>query len=310
MRRSVDLIRKAFEHQNPDRLPRGELWLGTELFQKAQLKDNVEGHLKLRNHLGMDLLFLPLVAPRISNPVLGYRYFSLDEVQEAVKISALFVGVIIDGPFQRLVEKQGLVSLLKAWRKNEQVIIQEYKKEAAEVNILITQCLRLKVGAVVIADDLAWKDSTYFNPDDLKGLLTHFYAKAVTRIHAGGAYALFHSCGNINGVIPQLTACGFDGLAACQTQCSDLTLLKKEYGSKLTFLAGIEADLLETEPLTLSQRRKFAKRVNSLAKGGGFILCSSCGLYSSNFLESLPKLYRLAEESLTLLNRNQGLIHF
>lgn len=303
MRRSVDLVRKAFEHQSPDRLPRGELWLGTELFQKAQLEDNLEGHLKLRNQLGMDLLFLPLLAPRIPNPVLGYRYFSLDEVQEAVKLSALFVGVVINGPFQRLVEKKGLVFLLKAWKKNKQVIIQDYKKEAAEVEILITQCLKLKVGAVVIADDLAWKDSTYFNPNDLKGVLTPFYTKAVTQIHAEGAYALFHSCGKINGLIPRLTVCGFDALAACQSQCLDLTLLKKEYGSKLTFLAGIEADLLEPESLTLSQRRKFAKRVNALAKGGGFILCSSCGLYSSNFLESLPKLYRLAEESLTKLNR-------
>jgi len=299
MKRSIGLVRKAFEHQNPDPFPRGELWLGTELFQKAQLADNLEGHLELRSKLRMDLLFLPILAPNISTTEHGYRHFSLDEVEEAVKISDLFVGVVIDGPFQRLVEKRELISILSKWSKNKQEVINEIKREAREVETLINQCLELRVSGVVIADDLAWKGSTYFKPNESKRLLTPFYSEVVARIHAQGAYALFHSCGDISELLFELISCGFDGLAACESHCIDLISLKKEYGSQLTFLAGIEADLLETYSLSLSQKREFAKRVKTLAQGGGFILCSSCGLYSSKFIERLPKLYRLAEESLT-----------
>ncbi len=296
MNRAVERVKGAFGHQDQDCLIRGELWLGKTPFQEARLDDDLKGHLKLRSRLGMDLLFLPLLMPYLPPAIMDYRRFSLVEVGEAVETSDLFVSVIVDGPFQKLTEKKGLLPLLTELKENEPVVAQSLNEEAAVVLDIITECIRLKVGAVVIADDLAHQHSTYISPVYSRRLLTPFYSKAVARIHDASAYALFHSCGNITGLLPQLVACGFDGLAACQSQCLDLITLKKEYGSQLTFLAGIDADLLETESLTGSQKKEFGRRVMSLAQGGGFILGSSCGLYSRNSLQRLRELYGIAEE--------------
>ncbi len=166
---------------------------------------------------------------------------------------------------------------------------------------IIERCLKLNVGAVVIADDLAYQQSTYLNPDILRRLLFPLYAEATKQIHSGNAYALLHSCGNITALVPQLVSCAFDGLAACQNQCLDLISLKKEYGSRLTILAGIDADLLDAGTLSESQKIEFSRRVETLAQGGGFVLSSSCGLYSSHALERLKELYGIADESLTHL---------
>ena len=138
-----------------------------------------------------------------------------------------------------------------------------------------------------MADDLAYQHSTYISPGDSEKLLGPLYSDVVAGIHAGGAYALFHSCGNITALLPQLVESGFDCLAACQDQCLDLVSLKRVYGSQLTFLSGMYADVLEAESLTASQKEEFVKRVISLAQGGGFILSSSCGLYSLNSLQRL-----------------------
>lgn len=296
MDNSVDTVKKAFEHRFTGRPPRGELWLGTDLFKNANLEDNLEGHLKLIKRLGQDLLCLPISHDISMNKSLGYRYFSLKELEEASKISDLFIIAVIDGPFQRLAEKKGLVKILISWKRERHAVLKEYEKERAEVDILIKRCLELSVDAVIIADDVAGERSPFVDPDDIQDLFSPFYTQAVSEIHRGHSYALFHSCGNITMVIPQLIAYGFDGLAAVQHRTNDLISLKKQYGSRLTLMAGIDAEILEAGEMSISGLKAYERLILSLTPGGGFIICSCSGLYSGDFLERIQKLYRITDE--------------
>ncbi|MBW1829356.1 MAG: hypothetical protein JRI74_08035 [Deltaproteobacteria bacterium] len=290
-------VEKIFRHQISDRIPRTELWLGTAILKKAGLEDDLNGHLALRKRLGMDLLFLPVSMDTPFNATLGYRYFTLDEVKEASETSDLFFGVVMDGPFQRMVEKKGLITVLTDWMRNRQGIEECYQKEAAGVIELIQNCLDLNVGAVVIADDIAADKAAYLNPVESKELFMPFYSEAVTQIHERNAYALLHSCGNFSAYIPELINSGLDGLAACQSDCMDLLSLKKNYGSELVFMAGIEADLFHSNSLTRHMKQSLENLLKKLSQGGGFILCSSCGMYDVDFLSKLQEIYRLADDA-------------
>lgn len=296
MNSAIERVKTVFGHGEQRNLVRAELWLGRSPFQEFQLDDSLEGHLSLRHRLGMDILFLPLSVPGFSASPMDYRRFSVAEVEEAVKISDLFVAVILDGPFQRLVDKQGLIPLLAGFKDDKEAVSRRFDEEAADLEVILKQCLELNVGAVVVADDLAYQQSTYMSPDAYEKLLGPLYSNVVAEIHTKGAYALFHSCGNITGLLSQLVAYGFDGLAACQDQCLDLVSVKKLYGDRLTFLAGMDADVLEVESLTAARKKEFGRRLKLLAKGGGFILSSSCGLNSLNSLQRLQELYHVAEE--------------
>jgi hypothetical protein len=64
-------------------------------------------------------------------------------------------------------------------------------------------------------------------------------------------------------------------------------------------MAGIEAEVLEARELSLSTAAEFERLVQSLASGGGFILCSSSGLYVGDFLTRVQELYRIADEVCT-----------
>ena len=296
---AIDTVIKAFEHRSPSPPPRGELWLGTELLKKANLEDTLEGHRALIKLLGQDILCLPISTERKMNEALGYRYFDVQALAEASGIDDLFVMALIDGPFQRLAEKRGLMNVLTGWRRERHGFKKTYEQERTSVDLLIRESLELPIGAVVVADDVAGERAPFMGPDDLQELCSSFYNQAVSEIHSGHAYALLHSCGNITRLIPHLVSYGFDGLAAIQHRTNDLIALKKLYGSSLTFMAGIEAEVLEAEELSSPDREEYEKIIRTLAPEGGFIICSCSGLYSGAFLERVRELYRIADTQYT-----------
>lgn len=296
MDHSVNIVKKAFEHQPGGRLPRGELWLGTDLLRKANLKDNLQGHLALVEQLGQNILCLPLSDHLSMNKAAGYRTFRLKDLEEASRMKAFFLGALIDGPFQRLVDKKGLMTILTEWKREGHGVAKDYEKERIEVDLLIKRCLEFPVDAIIIADDLAGEHSPFVDPHDIQTLFSPFYTQAVSEIHRRHCYALFHSCGNITRLIPQLVSYRFDGLAAIQHRPNDLISIKEKYGSGLTLMAGIEPAMLVAREMPSDGLKEYERLLRTLSPGGGFILCSSSGLYSGDFIERIQELYRIADE--------------
>lgn len=289
------MIKDVFFLTPQDRLLKGELWLGRDLLKRAGLEDNLKGHLKMIDLLGQDILCLPISRERSFRNTLGYRYYNLRELEEAIKLRAFNSMVLIDGPFQRLVEKVGLMKILTQWKREKNEFLKELEKEEKEILMLINYCLELSADAVIIADDLAGENSTLVNPKDIDEIFSQFYIRAVSEIHQGKSYALFHSCGNIRLIIPQLVLYGFDGLAGIQHRSNDLIAIKEKYGPTLKLMAGIDSEIIEVKELSSQALKEYERIIRSLVRGGGFILSSSTGLYSGDFLERIKELYRIAD---------------
>ena len=60
------------------------------------------------------------------------------------------------------------MKILNGWKRGKYEFAKEYKKERAEVDILIERCLELSVDAVIIADDLAGERSPFVDPTILR----------------------------------------------------------------------------------------------------------------------------------------------
>lgn len=288
-------VKAAFQHLQTEPLPKGELWLGADILRKAGLEDNLEGRLHLVKRLKHQMICLSTAREPFMNEAFGYQYFSVSAIQEVLDRTDLFVMAVIDGPFQRLVGKKGLMKVLTGWGSERETFLKAYENERVDVEHLLDRCLERAVHGVVIADDLAGDQATFFHPLDIKRFSFPFYDRAVSKIHEAHAFALFHSCGNISKIMPQLFSHGFDGLAAVQDRTNDLVSLKARYGSQLVLMAGIEGEILNKEALSPSDLENLGGRLHSLSQGGGFILSSSCGLYSGRFLERIWEIYRLFE---------------
>ncbi|EFK11124.1 conserved hypothetical protein [delta proteobacterium NaphS2] len=285
-------ITAALHHHPTAPIPKGELWLGADILQMAGYEDSLNGRVRLIKHLEQDMLCLPTDMTSYRHKMLGYRYFTVSAVKEALAATDLFVMAVIDGPFQRLVEKEGLMAVFGGWVRDREDVLKAYENERKHVLNLLADCLEYAVHGVVIADDLAGDTATFLDPVEIDKHFSHFYIQAVSEIHSGNAVALFHSCGNISKLIPQLIGHGFDGLAAVQDRANDLLQLKTQYGSRLVLMAGIEGEILAQNELSLSDLEKLKERCHFMARDGGFILSSACGLYAGGFLERIKKIYR------------------
>ena len=115
--------------------------------------------------------------------------------------------------------------------------------------------------------------------------------------HSWKDYCLPDSEEEASEIIDDLINCRFDGLAGCEPECLDLISLKKTFGSKITFMTGIQADLLYADRLTLTQKHSFIKTIDALGENGGFVLCSATGVSSAKALERLKDLYQWADEA-------------
>ncbi len=281
-------------YQNDKRIPRGEMWLGHGLFRDLGWKDDLESRLRLCHDLAMDIVFLPVASLHPHNHLFNYRFFSPDDLRHLVTRShGLLAGAIIDGLFQQLSQKMGLQRLLHQWLTPG--IAETLHKGAIEVGQLISACLECKPDALVIADDIAYHRSTFVNPRDLEPLYT-FYRDWVQQAHEQGIPVLFHSDGNLSDISSNLLACGFDGLAACQLEYLEPSVLREQYQSRLVLLAGIPDNLIETEELDLSHKKQFAELLADLSSAGHLVLCSAGGLSSARDLGKLRTLYRWADE--------------
>jgi len=304
MNDSKNAVKKAFEHRPSARVPRGEVWVGTTVLRQAELEDNVAGHAAFCRQMGMDLVVLPLAEEARRDEIQGYRYFTLEEIRTLSEIKDLFTAVIVDGPFQRLTQDKGLMEIFTLWARDRAQFLSGYTRETIGVENLIRNACEFGLDAVIIADDIASEKNTYFSPKEIRKTFIPFYLKISTLVHhQGKARALFHSCGNFGALIPDLLDCGFDGLAACQDSALDLASLKQREGPRLTLIAGIDAELLQAPLLDASRKDAFSKLVGTISRKGGFILSSSCGLYSPDFLERLRELYILADAQLSESNR-------
>lgn len=300
-------VREVIAHRSIRLLPRGELWLGTDCLSRAGFTNTLENHFRLVAQLGLDMICLPVTDDISDKPALGYRYFEYTGLKAAVRHSDRFVTAVLDGPFQELVNRMGLRGVLTSWVRKRQEMMRAYEMEQAKVLGLARRCLDQGVHALVIADDLAADQAPFISPKDIEVLCTSFYTQAVTAIHEATASAFLHSCGNLTLLIPLIKAWGFDGLAAVQHRAIDLTTLHQAFDSKLTVMAGIEADLLASDFPPPGALNEFERIVGTLAPRGGLILSSCCGLYSGDFLSRIEKIYAIADH-LTMNPSSPGVL--
>ena len=286
-----DHVRAAFEHRAPIRLPRGELWIGSQVFKDLQTADDVDGHLHLCRDMGMDIVSLPVGADRSSDS--GYRLFVPADLRRAAG-SDLFVAAVISGPFQRIVDEKGLQYALADVARDAAEAAGAGAREAAEAVRLVEACVENGADAVVIAEDMAYDAGSFFAASNLDQVIYPSLGVLAESIHRCGAIAVFHSCGRIASIVPAIVSLGFDGLS-CQPECLDLAAVKKAHGDRLTLLTGVSRDLLDSDSVSAAQSERFRRLLSVLGEGGGFILSSSSGLHSSRMLISLRALYHLAD---------------
>jgi uroporphyrinogen decarboxylase len=104
----------------------------------------------------------------------------------------------------------------------------------------------------------------------------------------------FHSDGNMEEVLPDLIAIGFNMINPIQPECMDVDYIKKRYGKDFTLHGTIS--IQQTLPFgTIEDVRREAENRVALGKeDGGIIIAPSNHVQADTPLENLLEIYRVA----------------
>ncbi|MGA2257387.1 MAG: uroporphyrinogen decarboxylase family protein [Thermoguttaceae bacterium] len=113
--------------------------------------------------------------------------------------------------------------------------------------------------------------------------------------HSHGVKFMFHSCGAVRELIPDLIALGVDILNPIQPAAAGMAPegLKRDYGEKLCFHGGIDIQYLLPLESAETVRAEVRRRVEILGKGGGYILAPSHNLQQDISTKNIRAMYDL-----------------
>ena len=143
-------------------------------------------------------------------------------------------------------------------------------------------------------DDMGYKGSPFFSPEDYRNLLKPYHKRAVDWAHERGMVTEMHSCGFIEPLLPDVVDIGLEMLNPLEIKAGmDPNRLKALYGDKLAFHGGINAQLWDD----IDRVKAEMERIIPLMKeGGGYVFASDHSIPNSVSFETMTEISRLAHE--------------
>jgi uroporphyrinogen-III decarboxylase len=127
----------------------------------------------------------------------------------------------------------------------------------------------------ICGTDFGTQDSQFCSAEDFNELYAPYYKKINGWIHRHTTWKTFkHTCGSINPLLPALIEAGFDIINPVQINARDMdaAMLKREYGSQVTFWGG-GVDTQKVLPFGTPDevKKQVLAQCEILSRDGGFV---------------------------------------
>ncbi len=144
---------------------------------------------------------------------------------------------------------------------------------------------------VEMGDDLGTQGGPLISPATYRALLKPAHADLIRAIkaHSPRVRVMYHTCGSIRRFLPDLVEIGVDILNPIQVAAKgmDPAIIKAEYGDRLCFLGGVDAQHLLPAGRPDEVREEVRVRIEQLGPGGGYILAPSHNIGDDVPLENI-----------------------
>ncbi|MHB1160339.1 MAG: uroporphyrinogen decarboxylase family protein [Chloroflexota bacterium] len=131
------------------------------------------------------------------------------------------------------------------------------------------------VGAIWVAEDIAYSEGLMISPRYLREYLFPWYGRIGDLCRARGLPYIHHSDGRLYQVIDDLIHCGVRALHPIEPKAMDIVGLKRRYGHRLCLCGNIDLGYTLTLGSPQEVEAEVKQRIHDLAPGGGYCLGSS-----------------------------------
>lgn len=105
---------------------------------------------------------------------------------------------------------------------------------------LIRQWAEMGADAVFLTDDWGTQTSLMLSLEMWRSFFADAYRTVFQEIHRRGMDVMFHSCGNVTAIVPDLIALGVDVIDPIQPGAMDQEEVARQFGGRVSFCGGID----------------------------------------------------------------------
>ncbi len=121
-----------------------------------------------------------------------------------------------------------------------------------------------------IYGDMGYRNATLFSPAIYRELLQPQHTRLCRFLHDNGKYAILHSCGKVEAILPYIIEAGFDALQPIEAKTGmDVRVFKETYGNKITFFGNIDVRKLSGTRADIEE--EISSKLPIAMRGGGYM---------------------------------------
>jgi uroporphyrinogen decarboxylase len=293
---SKERVLAAIGHKGADRIPRGEIVVDDSVVRSFLGCEEVgfDEQLRFVSTLGLDLVCLTPSPARPSPDGVppGPEGAKWRHIEQWASRADRFIFILLDGAFDWGMKLLGfrkfLISLMREGSDLTDII-----KDVEALNTkLARRALDLGAMGILLADDIAYHKGLLANPRVLRRSILPSLARQTEAFSKMGLPVFFHSDGNINEILPDLTGIGLAGLQCLEFAAGmDLPSVSRQYGRDLCLWGNLDPRHL-TDPHTPEEIAEAVNAILAVAgTQGGFIFGTSSGLFKGMRPENLAAVY-------------------
>ncbi|MBQ2676525.1 MAG: methylcobamide--CoM methyltransferase [Clostridia bacterium] len=141
---------------------------------------------------------------------------------------------------------------------------------------------------IFTSDDLGHQSGPMMSPAVFEELYLPLYKEFIGYVHSKGMHVFLHSCGDNTKLMPYLIEAGLDVFHPIQAGCMDTAETVKNFGDKISFLAGVDVQHLLPDEDVNGVVKGVENMIDILYKPeGGLLLACGNGIMPDTPLENI-----------------------
>lgn len=226
-----------------------------------------------------------------------YRFRSVAQQVEELHSQGLAVAAYAGSVFEQSWYLRGMENLMLDMLSAPELAHHLFDRTAAFQRFAAEQFARAGVDIIITGDDVANQKSLMMSIETWRTFLRDHLAatvKAAKRANPN-TYVFYHSCGNVEALIPDLIDVGIDILNPLQPDCMDPAAIKRRYGDRLSFWGSVSVQRTMPFGTPSLVKAEVRRRIADMGTSGGFILAPAHVLGPETPWENIVAFFEAAE---------------
>lgn len=154
--------------------------------------------------------------------------------------------------------------------------------------VIVDRFALLGFDGIFSSDDLGHQRGPMMSPRIFEELYLPLYQEFIAYVHGKGMHFFLHSCGDNTQLLEYLIAAGLDVFHPVQRGCMDEMATARNFGGRISFLAGFDVQHLLPEGSPAQVRQGVRELIDTFYKPeGGLLLAAGNGIMPDTPLDNI-----------------------